>query len=263
MDLAQLFYSLSSRLRSFFHPSQTDQELKEELREHLEQQIKENMATGMSEKEARSTAMRDFGGLTQIEQQCRDAHGASPLRDFVQDLRYGFRQLRRSPGFSALAILCLTLGIGSNAAVFSWVEGLLFRPYPLVAHQERLFAVAGLVPGMRIDLLSWPDFLDLRRNCTLCEDAFVTSIRSSTLNVGNYAEITTGSIVSANYFDALGVRPILGRGFEAGEDVGSSSHPLVVISYQMWRKRFKGDPDVIGKMQRLDNVPYTIIGVAP
>src|SRR5215475_8454624 len=79
----------------------------------------------------------------------------------------------------------------------------------------------------------------------------------------NYAEITTGSIVSANYFDALGVRPILGRGFEAGEDVGSSSHPLVVISYQMWRKRFKGDPDVIGKMQRLDNVPYTIIGVAP
>ena len=123
--------------------------------------------------------------------------------------------------------------------------------------------MAGLVPGMRIDLLSWPDFLDLRRNCTLCEDAFVTSIRSSTLNVGNYAEITTGSIVSANYFDALGVRPILGRGFEAGEDVGSSSHPLVVISYQMWRKRFKGDPDVIGKMQRLDNVPYTIIGVAP
>ena len=124
MDLAQRFCSLSSRLRSFFHPHQMDQELKEELREHLEQQIKENLATGMSAKEARRTAMRDFGGLTQIEQQCRDAHGASPLEDFVQDLRYGFRQLRRSPGFSSLAILCLTLGIGSNAAVFSWVEGI-------------------------------------------------------------------------------------------------------------------------------------------
>ncbi|HEV2697139.1 MAG TPA: ABC transporter permease, partial [Terriglobales bacterium] len=201
--------------------------------------------------------------LTQVEQQCRDARGGSLTRDFLQDLRYGFRQLHRSPGFSALAMLCLTLGIGANAAVFSWVEGILFRPYPLVAHQDRLFAVAGMVPGKRIDGLSWPDFLDLRRNCTLCDDAFVTTIRSSTLNIGDHAEVTTGSIVSANYFDALGVHPILGRGFEAGEDVGNNSHPLVVISYQFWRNRFKGDRNIIGKTQRLNNVPHTIIGVAP
>jgi predicted permease len=207
--------------------------------------------------------MLTMGGLTQVEQQCRDARGGSVFQDFIQDLRYGFRQLHRSPGFSALTILCLTLGIGANAAVFSWVEGILFRPYPLVAHQERLFAVAGMVPGKTIDGLSWPDFLDLRRNCTLCEDAFVTTIRSSTLNVGDHAEVTTGSIVSANYFEALDVRPILGRGFEAGEDVGNDSHPVVVISYQMWRNRFKGDPQIIGKIQRLNNVPHTIIGVAP
>src|SRR5215472_15747608 len=263
MNIEQWLYSFPLRLRSFFHPNQVDQDMREELREHLEQQINENIRKGMSADEARRSATLAMGGIAQIEQQCREARGGSILRDFVQDFRFGFRQLLRSPGFSVLAILCLALGIGANAAVFSWVEGILFRPYPLVANQERLFAVAGLVPGMRIDLLSWPDFLDLRRNCTLCEDAFVTSIRSSTLNVGDHAEVTTGSIVSANYFDALGVRPILGRSFEAGEDVGSSSHPLVVISYQMWRNRFKGDPDVIGKMQRLDNVPYTIIGVAP
>ena len=263
MSIEQWFYSLPLRLRSLFHPNRVDQEMKEELREHLEQQINENIAKGMSPEEARRSAKRAMGGLTQVEQQCRDARGGSLLHDFLQDLQYGCRQLRRSPGFSALAILCLTLGIGANATVFSWVEGILFRPYPLVAHQERLFAVAGTVQGKRIDGLSWPDFLDLRRDCTLCEDAFVTRITGSTLNIGDHAEVTTGSIVSANYFDALGVHPILGRGFEAGEDAGNDSHPVVVISHQMWRNRFKGGRDIIGKTQRLNNVPHTIIGVAP
>ena len=262
MHLEEWLYSLPLRLRSFFRSNQVDQEMKEELREHLDQQIRENIAKGMSPEEARRAALLAIGGLAQIEQQCRDAHGKSAMRDFVQDLRYGFRQLRRSPGFFALAILCLTLGIGANAATFSWLEGILFRPYPLVAHQERLFAVAGTVQGKRIDGLSWPDFLDLRRDCTLCEDAFVTSITGSTLNIGDHAEVTTGSVVSANYFDALGVHPILGRGFEPGEDVGSDSHPVVVISYQMWRNRFN-DSQIIGKAQRLNNVQHTIIGAAP
>src|SRR5215467_4293664 len=264
MNLEQWFYSLPLRLRSFFHPNQADEEMKEELHAHLEQQINENIAKGMSAEEARRSAMRAMGGLTQIEQQCRDARGGSVLQDFIQDLRYGFRQLLRSPGLSAMAILCLTLCIGANAAVFSWVEGILFRPYPLVAHQERLFAVSATVQGEGgLDELSWPDFLDLRRNCTLCDDSFVTSITGSTLNIGDHAEVTTGSIVSANYFDAIGVHPILGRGFEADEDVSEGSHPVVVISYQMWRNRFKGDREIIGKRQRLNNVPHTIIGVAP
>jgi len=264
MNVEQWFYSLPLRWRSFFHPHQADQEVKEELHAHLERQISEYIAHGMSPEEARYSAMRAMGGLAQIEQQCRDARGGSVVQDFARDLRYGFRQLRRSPGFSALAVLCLTLGIGANAAVFSWLEGILFRPYPAVAHQERLFAVAATAPGeSRPDLLSWPDFLDLRRNCTLCEDSFVSKITGSTLNNGDHAEIITGSIVSANYFDALGVHPILGRGFQAGEDVGNDSHPVVVISHQMWRKRFKGDQEIIGKTQRLNNVLHTIIGVAP
>lgn len=263
MNLEQWLYSLPLRLRSFFHSNRVDQEMKEELSEHLEQQIAENIGKGMSAEQARRSAMLALGGLTQIEQQCRDARGKTVVQDFVQDLGYGFRQLRRSSGFSALAILCLALGIGANAVVFSWVEGLLFRPYPVVSHQEQLFAVAGTVPGKRIDGLSWPDFLDLRRECTLCEDAFVTTITGSTLNIGDHAEVTTGSVVSANYFDALGVHPFLGRSFETGEDAGNDSHPVVVISYQMWRNRFKGDSQIIGKAQRLNNVPHTIIGVAP
>ena len=108
----------------------------------------------------------------------------------VQDLRYGLRQLWRSPGFSSLAILCLTLGIGANTAVFSWIEGILFRPYPAVAHQERLLALAGTARGETgATLISWPDFLDLQRSCTLCDAFFVSKITSSTLNVGERAEI--------------------------------------------------------------------------
>lgn len=264
MDIAQWLYSLPLRLRSLFHPNQIDEEAKEELRQHLEQQIRENIAKGMSPEEARRSASLAIGGLTQIEQQCRDARGGRVLDDFFQDLRYGVRQLLRNPGFSVLAILCLTLGIGANAAVFSWVEGILFRPYPAVAHQERLFALAGTARGETgATEISWPDFQDLRRACSLCEDAFVSKITGSTLSVGDHAETARGSIVSANYFDAIGVHPILGRGFESGEDVGSHSHPVVVISYEMWRDRYKSDPEIIGNMQRFNNVPHTIIGVAP
>jgi macrolide transport system ATP-binding/permease protein len=264
MDIAQLLYSLPLRVRALFHPQSTDQEVRDELREHIEQQTSENIAKGMSQEEARRSAVLALGGLTQIEQQCRDARGGKVLDDLIQDLHYGVRQLLRNPGFSLLAILCLTLGIGANAAVFSWMEGILFRPYPAVANQDRLFALAGTARGETgATEISWPDFQDLRRACSLCEDVFVSKITGSTLNVGDHAEVARGSIVTANYFDAIGVHPILGRGFEPGEDVGSDSHPVVVISYQMWRDRYKGDPEIIGKMQRFNNVPHTIIGVAP
>jgi macrolide transport system ATP-binding/permease protein len=258
------FYSLPMRLRSLFRPNQVDQELKEELQNHLEQQIQDNVQRGMSSEQARYSALRALGGLTKIEQQCREARGGRMLRDFAQDLRYGVRQLRRVPGFSALTILCLTLGIGANAAVFSWLEGILFRPYPSVAHQERLFALAATARGeSRAEEMSWPDFRDLERYCTRCEELFVSKITGSTLSIGDHAETARGSIVSANYFDVLGVQPILGRGFEPADDIGNDSHPVVVISYQLWRHRFQGDPEIIGKMQRFNNVPHTIIGVAP
>jgi macrolide transport system ATP-binding/permease protein len=264
MTFEKWFYTLPLRLRSLFRGKEVDQDLTDELRDHLDQQIQENVAKGMSPEDARYSALRAMGGMTQIEQQCRDARGGNVIEILIQDLRYGIRQLFRSPGFSSLAILCLTLGIGANTAVFSWIEGILFRPYPAVAHQERLLALAGTARGESGPTpISWPDFLDLQRSCTLCDAFFVSKITGSTLNVGDKAEVTTGSIVSANYFDAIGVHPILGRGFEPGEDAGSNAHPVVVISYQLWRDRFKSDPQIIGKMQRLDNVPHTIVGVAP
>src|SRR6516162_4139864 len=184
------------------------------------------------------------------------------IENFMRDLRLGLRMLRRNPGFTVLVILCLTLGIGANTAVFSWVEGILLRPYPLVSDQERLVTLTGTVRDTR-DETSWPDLLDVRRSCTLCETLFVSKITGATLSIGERAQVITGSIVSANYFDAIGVHPILGRGFEPDEGTGRNAHPVVVISYHFWQSRFQGDPEIIGKTQRFDNVVHTIIGVMP
>jgi macrolide transport system ATP-binding/permease protein len=182
----------------------------------------------------------------------------------MQDLRFGVRMLWRSRGFSILAILCLTLAIGANAAVFSWIEGILLRPFPLVANQDRLLAVSGTNRGAAgLNDVSWPDFLDLQRNCTLIDAFIAEKITGTTLSIGDRAERAPGSIVSANYFDAIGIHPALGRGFETGEDSGPNAHPVTVISYQMWQDRFAGDPEIIGKTQVLNGLPHTIIGVAP
>src|SRR6184192_3574124 len=186
------------------------------------------------------------------------------MQTFLQDLRFGLRVLRRSPGFSILAILCLTLGIGTNAAVFSWIEGVLIRPYPLVAHQDRMFALGGTTRGATEGHgLSYPDFVDLEKNSTLFESFIIDRIVGTTLSVGDRAERATGGIVSANYFDALDVRPMLGRGFRPEEGTGRNAHPVTVISYLTWQDRYKGDPEIIGKTQYLNGVQHTIIGVAP
>src|SRR6266849_4829637 len=212
----------------------------------------------------RHAANRLLGSCTLAREDARGVWLPLRLNSLWQDLRVGFRMLRRSPGFSILAILCLTLGIGANAAVFSWIEGILFRPYPLVAHQERLLALTGTARGESDNTgISWPDLIDLQRSCTLFDAFFVTKIMGTTLSIGDRAEVTTGSIVSANYFDAIGVHPILGRVFEPGEDTGRNAHPVTVISYQLWKGRFKGDPQIIGKTQRLSGTLHTIVGVMP
>lgn len=186
------------------------------------------------------------------------------MQTFFQDLRFGFRMLRRSPGFSILAILCLTLGIGTNAAVLSWIEGILIRPYPLVAHQDRMFALNATTRGENgYTALSYPEFLAYEQNSTLFESFIIDRITGTTLSVGDRAERASGAIVSANYFDALGVKPILGRGFRPEEGEGRNAHPVTVIGYQTWKDRYGADPNIIGRTQYLNGVQHTIIGVAP
>jgi len=256
--------SVAFLLDRLFRRERIEDSLEEELRFHISERAADLQRSGVPLVEAERRAKLEFGGIENYKEQCRETRRFHGMHGFFADLRFGCRMLWRNPGFSILSILCLTLGIGANAAVFSWVEGILFRPYPAVAHQERLFALTGMARGEAEPTdLSWPDFLDLQRSCTLVDSFIVTKITGTTLSIGDRAEVSTGSIVSANYFDALGVHPILGRGFEPGEDSGRSAHPVTVISYQLWEGRFKGDPQIIGKTQRLNGVLHTIVGVAP
>ena len=236
----------------------------EEMQAHIDLLTERNIAAGMLPHEARNAALRQFGGVEQIKEVAREQRVWRWADEFVQDVRYGARMLRRTPGFSVLAILCLTLGIGTNAAALSWIEGILIRPYPLVAHQDRMFALNCTTRGAQgFTGLSYPDLLDLEKNSTLFESFIIDKITGTTLSDGDRAERAVGGIVSANYFDALGVRPILGRGFRPEEGTGRNAHPVTVISYMTWKNRYKGDPDIIGKTQYLNGVQHTIIGVAP
>src|SRR5437879_10979067 len=185
------------RFAGIFGKDRCGREFAAEIESHLQLHIGDNLRAGMSPEEARRTALLKLGGIEQTKESYRDRKGLPMIETMLQDLRFGFRMLRRSPGFCLLAILCLTLGIGANAAVFSWIEGILFRPYPAVAHQEQLLAVSGTARGTSGgNGLSWPDFLDMRRSCTSCEESFVSKITGSTLSIGDHAEHATGSLVS-------------------------------------------------------------------
>jgi macrolide transport system ATP-binding/permease protein len=250
------------RLRGTF--SDTDREFDEERRFHIEARTDEYVARGMRPDEARRAALRRFGNRVLAAERTRDADTLPWLRDLVRDVRFALRMLWRSRALSALAILCLSVAIGANASVLGWIEGILVRPYPLVVDEDRLVAVVGTERGTAGHVsVSWPDWLDFQRASRLAESFIGDRITGTTLSVGDRAERTAGSIVSANYFEALGIRPALGRGFLPGEDVGRNAHPVTVIAYQLWQDRFHGDPGAIGQTQMLAGLPHTIVGVAP
>ena len=260
----RLLYKLPLRLRSLFRKRNVEQDLDDEIQFHLGHQIDEFLTQGLGPEEARYAAMRSLGRIQQVREECREMRNVNFVENVLQDLHFGLRMLRRSPSFSALAILCLTLGIGANTAVFSWIEGVLLRPFPMVVGQERLMAITGTnrAAGER-DAVSWPDFIDLEKNCKLFDTFIVDKIMGATLDVGDHAAVATGSVVSSNYFDVLGIRPILGRAFEAEEDYGRNAHPVAVISYRMWKDRFRSDPNIIGRAQMFNGQPHVIVGVAP
>lgn len=244
--------------------ARSDAELGEEIDGHLRMAIEERVARGELRADAEANARREFGNVGHVQEVAREMSGTLWLERLAQDVRFGFRMLRRAPGFSFVAIICLTLGIGANAIVGGWIEGILFRPFPGVANQNRLVHVAGTAKGEPgYTDLSFPDFSDLQRESTLFDAFIVSKIIGTTLSAGDRAERATGLMVSPNYFEALGVRPVLGRGFAPDEGTGWNAHPVTVISYREWQDRFHGDPGIIGKTQRYNGVTHVIVGVAP
>lgn len=241
-----------------------DRALRDEINAHLEMDRADRIARGESPSDAVLNARADFGNVGLVQEVTRDAWAGIWLDRLGQDVRFGARMLWRTPGFTALAVVCLALGIGGNAAVFSWVESILLRPYPGVADQSRLVAIAGTGKGEAgYSDMSWPDFTDLSRSSNLFSAFVATKIVGAALTGGDRAERAVGQLVSANYFDALGVHPTLGRGFLPDEETGANAHPVTVISFRLWRDRFAGDRAVIGKTIMLNRVAHTIVGVAP
>src|SRR5262245_17255685 len=250
------------RLRRSMWPSHGT--FDEEAQFHIQARTDEYIGRGLSPEEARRAAGRRFGSVSLARERTADADTLRWVDDLRRDLGYGARMLCRNPAFAVIAILCLTLGIGANAAVFGWIEGILLRPFPLVKDQTRLFAVTGTERGSAaLTDVSWPDWLDLQRSSVLVDAFIAEKITGTTLSVGDHAERAPGSIVSANYFEAIGVQPVLGRGFVPGEDAGRNAHPVTVVSYQAWQDRYRGDPAIVGRTQMLNGLPHTIVGVAP
>src|SRR5690349_4153410 len=188
--------------------------------------------------------------------------GGKEMETLLQDVRFGFRRLMKAPGFTLVAILSLALGIGANTAIFSLVNLVLFRPLP-VANPEQVVAVSAVGKEGNIAAHSYLNYVDLRdRNDTLSSLLVYRFVAMSLSRNGNNEKLW-GYLVSGNYFDVLGVRPALGRGFLSEEDKTRLSHPVAVISHALWQTRFGGDPGVIDSDVLINGKKFKIIGVAP
>src|SRR5580700_3390606 len=185
------------------------------------------------------------------------------MGNLLQDLTYGLRMLRKDPGFTAVAILTLALGIGANSTIFSWINSTLLNPLPGVSRTGDLYALTSGGTAQSPHIFSYPDFSDLRNRTQSFSGIFASSIYPMDLAGDGNPERTWGTLVSANYFDVLNVRPILGRGFLPAEDEKPGGAPVAVISYRLWQTHFGGMPDVIGQSIEINKHPYTIVGVTP
>jgi hypothetical protein len=259
--MARWIYKLPLRLRSLFRKRRVEQELTDELRFHLDNLIEQNVSKRMEPQEARSAALRELGGVEQIKEGCRDMRGVTFIEELLQDVRYGLRQLRRNPGFTAVAIITLALGIGANTAIFSVVNGVLLNPLPY-PNANRLVALAQRTRQFSELAISYPDFLDwVKMNHTFTSLAAYQHEGMDLTGTGE-AERVKVTQVSASFFPLLGVKPVIGRNFSPGEDRRGAT-PVALLSGGFWKRKFGGSPDVLGKALTLGGTAYTVIGVIP
>ncbi len=253
---------LRLRLRSLFSRKNVDQELDEELLYHLDRQIEQEIAAGKNPQEALYAAVRSINAIEQRKEECRDMRGLNWIDNAIQDFRYAVRQLRKSPGFACTAVFVLALGTSAAVAIFGFVDAGLIKPLPY-RDQSRLVAVFDSNNGNARSMVSYPNFVDWKRlnHAFASIDAFALN-GGFTLTTRNGAEQVPGTRVSAGFFHTLGVTPMLGRDFHAGEDIPGAPY-AVVLSYEAWQKQFGGQPDVLGKTITLNGAPTIIIGVLP
>jgi len=243
-----------------------ERELDDELRFHFDQQVAENLAAGMTPEHARLAARRAIGGMAQIREECRDARRTAWLTDFVRDFEYALRTLRRTPAFTVTVILTLGLGIGANTAIFSIADAVMLRRLP-VREPERLFQV--LRPefntGGYFDLFSFPNYQEMQEADSSLADLVAERTAAGpgpVLMDGSTRDTARRAEVSGNYFNVLGVGMAVGSGMRPEFDREPGRHPVAVISYSFWQRRFQMDRHVVGRSISIADVPFQIVGVA-
>jgi macrolide transport system ATP-binding/permease protein len=255
---------LRMRLRAFFHSEDVHREIAEEWQFHIDRRTEENIRRGLSPEEARRSAEQHFGNSGNLKDVSWDQRGGGFFEILWQDLRFGARQLVRSPGFTFVALISLALGIGANAVIFSLVSTCLLRPLP-IAHPEQVLAI---YQGKRNDpsysqSMSYPNYKDLRDRNQVLSAMAVYRFAPMSLSHNGANERVWGYLVSENYFDLLGVRPVLGRTFLSEEGSAPNAHPVAVLSYGCWQRRFASNPAIVGSAVMINGHDFTAIGVAP
>jgi predicted permease len=252
-----MLQDLIFRIRALFRRGAVEQELDQELRWHLVHLENKLMQSGMAADEARRQAHLSLGGVEQTKEACRDARGTRLIEDLLQDLRYAFRTLGKRPAFLMTAVLSLALGIGANTVVFGVVNALLLHPLD-VPEPERIVAVNGTGgPGH-----SFPNYRDIRERNTVFEGLYAYRIAPLSLHAGGAAQRVWGLIVTGSYFETLGLRATVGRLVGPEEDREINASPYAVLSYECWKNRFGGEPSIAGKTIRINQLPYTVLGIA-
>src|SRR6266852_3535249 len=254
MRIEHWWFTAPLRLRSILRGRRVERELNEELQFHLEHKIEEGIAHGLPPDEARYAAMRAMDGLEQRKEEMRDLRRVRWVTDFVADVHYAIRSLRRTPGLTAFVVVTIALGIGMTATPFSMLDALIFRPYP-VPHPGDVVTLVSTSHDNSFDSFSHPEYLDIR-NHTKSYDGVTANTAVGA--VGFTADpratprVRGGMMVSGNYFRVLGVEPQIGRGFREDEDQVPGRNAVVVLGPDFWKHEFASDPSVLGRTIRLN-----------
>ena len=245
-----------------FWNRRSQRDFEAEVESHLEIETDALIAGGMDPHAARLAARRRFGNVSVAHQRYYDARHVAWLDDLAKDVRFAGRVLRKAWAFAAVAIVTLALGIGANTAVFSVIDGVLLRPLPY-RDSGRLVELWESFPGLSRAMVSYPDYKDWEARARVFDGvALYSPFRSMALTLGQFPERVGVGYASANLFDVLGMRPVLGRGFRRGDDQPGVAR-VVLLTEGWWRRRFGADPGVVGKTLRLDGDIYRVIGVVP
>jgi len=252
--------------RRFFQREKWDQERARELEAHLEIETQDNIARGMAPEEARYVARRKLGNVTQIREEIRRMNTIGFLETLWQDVRYALRMLGKSPGFTAVAVLTLALGIGANTAIFSMVSWLFLRPLPVEKPEQITFVAFPTGPQTFDELFSYAEYREIREGSgrAFSETAGIMGIGSKNgLTVDGRTQPASAVFVTGNFFSMLGLRPHLGRFLFPTEGGSPGANPVAVLSYRYWHTRFQSDPSVVGKKAAINGHAVTIVGVGP